>query len=102
MANFGTPEVEAVKMSVSSVWFIMAADKPRGKLPARDILAELVAVEPKLTSVVSEKGERTPEFNCHLLDPAVISEVRPMVPPLLGRVQVLSAERSAEVKLPVN
>src|SRR3989344_79583 len=101
MANFGTPEVEAVKMSVSSVWFIMAADNPRVKLPARDILAELVAVEPKLTSVVSEKGERTPEFNCHLLDPAVISEVRAMVPSLLGRVQVRSAVKSAVVIVPV-
>src|SRR3989344_3973524 len=101
MAKMGIPEAEAVNTSVSSVWFIMAAAKPRVKLPARDILAELVAVEPKLTSVVSEKGERTPEFNCHLLDPAVISEVRAMVPSLLGRVQVRSAVKSAVVIVPV-
>src|SRR3972149_9171577 len=63
------PDAEAVKISWDSVWFIMAADNPRVKLPARDILAELVAVEPKLTSVGSEKGGRTPGFNCHFLPP---------------------------------
>src|SRR3990170_1193314 len=73
----------------------------RVKDPPAPRLNVAAAVEPKLTSVVSEKGERTPEFNCHLLDPAVISEVRAMVPSLLGRVQVRSAVKSAVVIVPV-
>src|SRR3989344_1238983 len=77
---------------------------PRVKLPARDILAELVAVEPKLTSVVSEKGERTPEFNCHLLPPEPPEQlpvVRQTVPVSSGKVNVRSAVKSAVVIVPV-
>src|SRR3989344_2517433 len=98
------PDAEAVKISWDSVWFIMAADNPRVKLPARDILAELVAVEPKLTSVVSEKGERTPEFNCHLLPPEPPEQlpvVRQTVPVSSGKVNVRSAVKSAVVIVPV-
>src|SRR3972149_6469970 len=98
------PDAEAVKISWDSVWFIMAADNPRVKLPARDILAELVAVEPKLTSVVSEKGERTPEFNCHLLPPEPPEQlpvVKQTVPVSSGKVNVRSAVKSAVGIVPV-
>src|SRR3972149_10003628 len=50
------PDAEAVKISWDSVWFIMAADNPRGKLPARDIFAELGARGAQFTAVGCEKG----------------------------------------------
>ena len=75
----GIPEAEAAKTSVSSVWFIMAAAKPRVNEPAKLILAELVAVAPKLTSKVVEKGVKAPALLCQKLVPPelVIHDVAP-------------------------
>ena|SRR3989344_4136243 len=67
--KMGVPEAEAAKMSVDSVWLIMAAANPRVKLPARLILAEAVAVAPRLTSKVVEKGVKAPELLCQKLVP---------------------------------
>jgi len=62
--NFVAPEAEAVKISCASVWLKMATAWPLVNEPAREILAELVAVAPRLTSAVREKGESAPLFNC--------------------------------------
>ena len=79
MAKMGIPDAEAVKTSVSSVWLMMTAANPRVNDPARLILAEAVAVAPRLTSRVVLKGVRAPELLCQKLVPAelVIQEVTP-------------------------
>src|SRR3972149_6998664 len=76
----------------------------RVKDPPAPRLNVVAAGGPKVTSVVSEKGERTPEFNCHLLPPEPPEQlpvVRQTVPVSSGKVNVRSAVKSAVVIVPV-
>src|SRR3989304_128698 len=62
--SWAMPEAEALKISVLSVWLKMATALPRVRDPARSILAEEEAVEPKSRSAVKEKGERAALLSC--------------------------------------
>src|SRR3989344_4390409 len=69
IVNTATPEDEAEKMSVFSVWLIIRADLPPVADPARTSLAEDVAVLPNNVSTVKLPGARVPsaELYCQKL-----------------------------------
>ena len=63
-------------------------------------MAEEVAVAPRLTSKVVEKGVKTPLTCCQkLARPAQLLEVRQTVPVSLGKVMVLAEVGSVMAKV---
>ncbi len=68
----------------------MTAARPRVKEPATLNLAEVVAVEPRLTSKVVEKGVKAPEFCCQKLEsPAQLFREVQTVAEVPGKVKVV-------------